>query len=192
MAVGDGVGVGVGVGFGFGFDVGEGGADEGEAVPGWVLVPPGPGVVADGWAAGLEAPGLADALAEPDAEWEELGRVLPARGAPAVGCPTTCTEVALALAPSVGPGSPASGAEAGTVAPSEWPEDIATVPRPPPATRPTTDSTSALRRRPELRRLPRRRSTARPGNTGAIASGCSTCQGSSSGGSSSGRTGNWP
>lgn len=72
VAVGD--GVGFGVGFDVGFDVGEGGADEGEAVPGWVLVPPGPGVVGGGWAAaGLEAPELADAPAEPDAEGEGEG-----------------------------------------------------------------------------------------------------------------------
>ncbi|MFE0462404.1 hypothetical protein ACFW1A_24430 [Kitasatospora sp. NPDC058965] len=194
MAVGDGAGVGL--------DVGEGGAGEGGVVPGRVAVPLGAGVVAEGCAAGLDAaPALADALAEPDAEGEALGRALPVRCAPAVGSPTTGTGVSLPLVPAVAPGDPASGAETGAVASSECPEVIATTPTPPPAIRPTTDSTSAPRRRPDPVRLPRRRSAARPGDAGAFVGGCSAwrtrgscgvcsgCHGSASGSAARGSSG---
>ncbi|GAA1993280.1 hypothetical protein GCM10009738_87770 [Kitasatospora viridis] len=178
------VGAGVGVGLGVGFVVGEGGADEGGAVLGRVLELPGAGVAADGWTSALEAAGLADALpdadTDTDAEGEELGRALPVRRAPAVGSPITCTEAAPGLAPSVAPGSPASGAATGSAVPSEWPEDIAIVPRPPPATRPTIDSTSTPRRRPDPRRLPRRLPRRRDG-TGALAGEGSSSDGRSGG-----------
>ncbi|PYC88279.1 hypothetical protein C7C46_01130 [Streptomyces tateyamensis] len=111
---------GDGRGDGVGFDVTGGDADDGEADPGRVLVAPAPGVLAEGWATGLEAPALVEADADedavPEADAEELGRALPVRCAPAVGSPTTGTEPGLAVALSVAAGSPTSGAEAGAVA----------------------------------------------------------------------------